>query len=72
MIVSSLIGQSLIAKEKVWVGLSFNITWGVFFIFLVDYFVIGSQMGVEGYSYAYLFSYMILMIINVIYHKIKK
>ena len=72
MVVSSLIGQSLIAKEKVWIGLLFNLVWGACFISLSYNFIDSYQLGVLGYAYSFLISYIIHMMLNLGYVKVFK
>lgn len=72
MIVSNLIGQTLVAKERVWVAFLFNLVWGVSIIYLCYLFVNEYKMGVLGYAYSFLLSYIIHMLINLFYIKFKK
>lgn len=71
IIVSGLIGKSLIAKSKVWVSFVFNLIWGMILLVLTHFLVNILKQGVLGYVYAFCISYLIHFIFNFIYYKYK-
>jgi O-antigen/teichoic acid export membrane protein len=66
MAVNAVIGQSLASKNKMWIGLLFNVLWGVIILFS-SLIAIRQGYGAIGLAVAYLCSYILHSIFVSIY-----
>lgn len=66
--IASVFGIAIISKGKVWIGLTYNILWALYFI-LFSYYALNNGYGINGVALALLLSYFIHSIVQAIYIK---
>lgn len=64
--IGNVIGQLIAGKLKMWYGFTVNIIWAIVIILLSNYFISQKHLGAEGLAWAYLISYFIHTILQVI------
>lgn len=70
-VASNVVGNAIVSKGKMWMGLLFNSIWALMFIFL-SWLFINNGLGSIGVSLALLLSYFIHTIYQFIYLKLEK
>lgn len=70
-VASNVVGNAIVSKGKMWMGLLFNSIWAVMFIFF-SWLFINNGLGSIGVSLALLLSYFIHTIYQFIYLKLEK
>lgn len=66
--VSNVVGVAIQSRAKTWLGFCFNLFWA-FMLITITYFFLGKGLGASAVSLGFLFSYIILAIIQLFYLK---
>lgn len=70
--INGVLGQVIVSKGKMWIGLFVNLLWGIWLITFSWYFIYRLNLGALGMSYAMLTSYLLhSMIQGIVAFKIK-